>query len=198
MNKATHENKDGDGPSVFRFKARLFRHPKTAKTDFRTLLNVPKWISKKFPLRGQTPVEGTMNSQPFRAVLEPSTSGNHWLRVNKAMREGAGASAGDTVKLVILGHEPEPTLPTDLRVALTASHEAKTLWKDLTPISRRDWIRWVDSAKRSETRAQRITRAVEWLSSGKQHPCCMNIYEFMLYRIHGDARYRHGMARKVN
>ncbi len=134
-------------------------------------------------LRGMAKVEGTMNGHPFRAALEPNTSGSHWLRVNKAMREGAGADAGDMVKLVILGPEPEPTVPADLRVALTASHEAKTLWKDLTPIGRRDWIRWIESAKKPETRARRITRSVEQLSSGKRRPCCMNIYEFMTRRI---------------
>jgi hypothetical protein len=181
MNKTTHENKDGGVPSVFRFKARLFRHPKTAKTGSWTLLNIPKVVSKK--LRGMTKVEGTMNGHPFRAALEPNTSGSHWLRVNTAMREGAGADAGDTVKLVILGPEPEPTIPADLRVALTDSHEAKTLWKDLTPIGRRDWIRWIDSAKRPETRARRVTRTVEQLSSGKRRPCYVSVYEFMLCRV---------------
>jgi hypothetical protein len=183
MNRATHENKDGVGPSVFRFEARLFRHPKTAKTGSRTLLNVPKVVSKKLPSRGMTKVEGTINGHPFRAAVEPNTSGSHWLRVNKAMREGAGADAGDMVKLVILEPEPESTVPADLRVALAASHEAKTLWKDLTPTGRLDWIRWIVSAKKPETRARRITRAVESLSSGKRRPCCMNIYDFMMRRI---------------
>ena len=100
MNRAKHENKDGDGPSVFRFKARLFRDPKTAKSGSGTLLNVPKVV--KLPSRGITKVEGTINGHPFRAAVEPNTSGGHWLHVNKAMREGAGADAGDMVKLVIL------------------------------------------------------------------------------------------------
>jgi hypothetical protein len=185
VSKATHESQDGDAPSILRFKARLFHNPKTAKTSSWTLLNVPKWVSRKLPSRGMTKVEGTMNGHPFRAALQPNASGGYWLRVNKAMREGAGAETGDTVKLIILGPESKPAIPADLRAALTAFHEAKTLWKDLTPIGRRDWIRWIDSARRPETRARRITRAVEWLSSGKRHPCCMNIYEFMLRRIRG-------------
>jgi hypothetical protein len=89
-----------------------------AKTGCSTLLKVPKMVSKKLLSRGMAKVEGTMNGHPFRAALEPNTSGSHWLRVNKAMREGAGADAGDMVKLVILGPEPEPTVPADLRVAL--------------------------------------------------------------------------------
>lgn len=183
MNEATHENKNGDGPSVFRFKARLLRHPKTAKTDSGALLNFPKWVSKKFPSRGTTKVEGTINGHPFRAALEAGTSGGHWLRVNKAMSEGAGADAGDTVQLAILGPEPEPTVPTDLRVAFDTSRAAKTLWEDLTPTGRRDWIRWIESAKKPETRARRVTRTVEQLSEGKRRPCCVNVYEFMLCRV---------------
>ena len=173
--------RDGGGPAVLRFEARLFRDPKTAKTGSRTLLNVPKVV--KLPSRGITKVEGTINGHPFRAAVEPNTSGGHWLHVNKAMREGAGADAGDMVKLVILGPEPEPTVPADLRVALAASREAKTLWKNLTPTCRLDWIRWIVSAMKPETRARRITRAVESLSSGKRRPCCMNIYDFMMRRI---------------
>ena len=180
MSKATHENKGG-GPSVFRFKARLVRYPKAATTGSWTRLNVPKLVSKK--LRGMTKVEGIINDHPFRAALEPNTSGGHWLRVNNAMREGAHADAGDTVKLAILGPEPAPSVPADLRVALTASHEARTLWKDLTSIGRRDWIRWIDSAKRPETRARRVRRTVEQLSSGKRRPCCVNVNEFMLCRV---------------
>jgi uncharacterized protein YdeI (YjbR/CyaY-like superfamily) len=99
------------------------------------------------------------------------------------MREGAGADAGDTVKLAILGPEPEPTVPADLRVPLAASRQATTLWKDLTSIGRRDWIRWIESAKTPETRARRVTRTVEQLSSGKRRPCCVNVYEFMLSRV---------------
>ena len=99
------------------------------------------------------------------------------------MREGAGADVGDTVQLAILEPEPEPIMPSDLRVPLTGSDKAKTLWKDLTPIGRTNWIRWVVSAKQPETRARRIRRTVEQLSEGKRRPCCVNIYEFMISHI---------------
>ena len=180
------ERKAGrDGPSVLRFKARLFRHPKAVKSDGSPtlLLDVPDVVSKRARSSGMTTVEGTINGHPFRATLEPNTSAGHWLPVNKAMRQGADADVGDAVQLAILEPEPEPIMPGDLRVALTASDKAKTLWKDLTPIGRTDWIRWIVSAKQPETRARRITRTVEQLSEGKRRPCCVNIYEFMMARI---------------
>ena len=179
MHKATNKKKADRGPSVFRFKAQIFGNRKVSKDG--SWLNVPKVFSAK--LHGMTNVEGTVNGHPFRAALEPNTSGGYWLRVNKAMRDGAGAHASDTVKVAILGPEPEPTVPGDLRVAFTASNKAKTLWKGLTRIGRLDWIRWIDSAKTPETRARRVRRTVEQLSSGKRRPCCVNVYEFMLYRV---------------
>jgi hypothetical protein len=69
------------GPAVFRFRARLFRHPNMAKTGRWTLLNVPKMVSKKLSSRGIAKIEGTINGHPFRAALESNTSGSHWLRV---------------------------------------------------------------------------------------------------------------------
>ena len=175
----------GDGPSVLRFKARLFRHPNTAKPSGSAtlLLNVPDVVSRKARSSGMTTVEGTINGHPFRATLEPNMSAGHWLHVNKAMREGADADVGETVQLAILEPVPEPIMPGDLQVALTASDNAKTLWKDLTPIGRTDWIRWVVSARQPETRARRIRRTVEQLSEGKRRPCCVNIYEFMMSHI---------------
>jgi Bacteriocin-protection, YdeI or OmpD-Associated/Domain of unknown function (DUF1905) len=181
MNKTANQNKRDDGPSVLRFKARLIRHPKPAKTGSSTLLDVPKVVGGK--LRGMTKIEGTINGHPFRAAMEPNPSGGHWLRVNNAMLQGAGADAGDTVKLAILGPEPEPSVPVDLRKALNASYGAKTLWTDLTSDGRRIWIRWIESAKKPETRARRVTRTVDQLSSGKRRPCCVNVYEFMLRRV---------------
>ena len=65
-------------------------------------------------------VEGTINGFPFRAALEPNGKGSHWLRVNKAMHDAAGADAGDTVTVEItrVGEEPEIRVPMDLRKAL--------------------------------------------------------------------------------
>jgi Bacteriocin-protection, YdeI or OmpD-Associated/Domain of unknown function (DUF1905) len=181
MNKRKLGN---SGASVLRFKAQLFRDTRKPTSGFGPLLlNVPEAVSNKVRSSGMTTVEGTINGHPFRATVEPSASGTHWLPVNKAMREGAGADAGDTVQLAILEPEPEPTMPADLRVALAASEKAKTLWKDLARMGRCDWIRWVESARQPETRARRIRRTVEQLSSGKRRPCCVNVYEFMMRRI---------------
>jgi len=68
--------------------------------------------------------------------------------------------------------ESEPGVPTDLRKALATTPKAKAQWSDLTPIARRDFISWIDSAKQPETRRRRIERACDMLAAGKRRPCC--------------------------
>jgi uncharacterized protein YdeI (YjbR/CyaY-like superfamily) len=79
------------------------------------------------------------------------------------------------------GEESEPRVPTDLRKALAAAPMAKVQWRDLTPIARRDFISWLDSAKQPETRRRRIEKACSMLVAGKRRPCCYSIVSFNLY-----------------
>src|SRR5205809_5024147 len=79
------------------------------------------------------------------------------------------------------GEESEATVPTDLGKALAAAPIAKTKWKNLTPIARRDFISWIDSAKQPETRRRRIEKACSMLAAGKRRPCCYSIVSFNLY-----------------
>ena len=159
-----------------RFKAKLFRPAESGKADSWTFLVLPKNASAKLPSRGMTAIEGTINDFPFQAALEPDGQKSHWLRVNRKMREAAGADAGDVVTLEIApaGEEPEPRVPADLRKALAAAPKARALWSDITPIARRDWIHWIVSAKRPETRARRIDNACAMLAAGKRRVCCFD------------------------
>jgi len=162
--------------STIRFKAKLLRPADAAKGTSWTFLVLPGNASAKLPTRGMTAVEGTINGQPFQAMLEPDGRKSHWLKVNKKLREAAGAVAGDVVSLEIMSieKEPEPQVPSDLRNALAAAPKAKMLWFDITPVARRDWIHWIMSAKQSETRARRIRNACAMLAAGKRRVCCFD------------------------
>ena len=75
----------------------------------------------------------------------------------------------------------EPRVPTDLRKSLATAPKAKVQWRDLTPIARRDFISWIDSAKQPKTRRRRIEKACSMLTAGKRRPCCYSIVSFNLY-----------------
>jgi hypothetical protein len=160
--------------STIRFSAELCRPEATEKIGSWTRLTLPKIASAKLPSRGMTMVEGTINGFPFRSALEPNGEGSHWLRVNNAMHDAAGAEAGDTVTVEItrVEDEPETRMPMDLRKALADAPPAQALWAEITPMARQNWILWISSAKQSETRRGRIEKACDMLASGKRRVCC--------------------------
>jgi Bacteriocin-protection, YdeI or OmpD-Associated/Domain of unknown function (DUF1905) len=162
--------------TTVRFKAKLLRPAENKKGDCWTFLILPKNASAKLPSRGMTAVEGTINGSHFQAMLEPDGQKSHWLKVDRKLREAAGADAGDVVTLEIAPayEEPEPTVPADLKKALAGAPKARALWSDITPIARRDWIHWITSAKQSETRARRIKNACSMLAAGKRRVCCFD------------------------
>jgi hypothetical protein len=172
--------------SKIRFKAKLFRpamEPARPRADQRekgdswTFLVLPKNASAKLPSRGMTAIEGTINGFAFQATLEPDGQKSHWLKVDRKLGKSAGAGAGDVVALEIApaGKDTEPEVPPDLRKALAAAApKARTLWSDITPNARRDWIHWITSAKQPETRTRRIKNACSMLAAGKRRVCCFD------------------------
>lgn len=63
-------------------------------------------------------------------------------------------------------------LPADMRAALKADAAAGGAWEDLTPLARNEWICWVTSVKKKETRDEHVERVVSQLKEGKRRPCC--------------------------
>ncbi|HQU08196.1 MAG: hypothetical protein B7X04_03820 [Parcubacteria group bacterium 21-54-25] len=63
-------------------------------------------------------------------------------------------------------------IPADLRTALAADAKARAVWEDSTPLARNEWICWVTSAKKDETRKRRIMIGRSKLTSGMRRPCC--------------------------
>ena len=63
-------------------------------------------------------------------------------------------------------------VPADLKKALTSDPQALTAWEDITPLARNEWICWIESAKKAETRSRRIEWGCSSLKDGKRRPCC--------------------------
>ena len=63
-------------------------------------------------------------------------------------------------------------LPDDLKTALTHSGRALETWTQITPLARNEWICWIESAKKLETRQKRIDWGRSNLEDGKRRPCC--------------------------
>lgn len=63
-------------------------------------------------------------------------------------------------------------LPNDFRGAIEADAAARTLWLDITPLARNEWICWVTSPKQEATRQRRIVVGIDKMRGGMRRPCC--------------------------
>lgn len=63
-------------------------------------------------------------------------------------------------------------LPADLKKALMTNKDALAQWEDITALARNEWICWVISVKRVETRVDHVRRVPEELVQGMRRPCC--------------------------
>lgn len=63
-------------------------------------------------------------------------------------------------------------IPVDLKKVITSIPLVGLMWSDITPLARNEWICWIESAKKIETRKRRIKVMCENLIRGKRRPCC--------------------------
>lgn len=63
-------------------------------------------------------------------------------------------------------------VPPDLSQALLADKSVISLWNQLTPLARNEWICWTISVKKYETRELHVKRVIKELKQGKHRPCC--------------------------
>jgi hypothetical protein len=150
-----------------KFKAALIaKGPKGAWTYF----SVPFDVHQVFGSKARVPVAGTMNGFPFRNSLMPEGDGTHSMMVSREMQAGAKAKAGD---IVLVSLEPDSeersvTVPEELEAALKLSHPAASFFAALTPSQKAEYADWVSSAKKIETKASRVEKAIEMLLAGKK------------------------------
>jgi Domain of unknown function (DUF1905)/Bacteriocin-protection, YdeI or OmpD-Associated len=132
-------------------------------------LTPPFDIQEVFQTRGRVPVRGTINTFPFRSSLMPM-GGCHRMVINKTIRDGARVKAGDTVTVQMERDVAERVVeaPPLLRKALAKSKAAQTNWAKLSYTHQKEIARSITDAKKEETRARRLEKAIDILKTGKR------------------------------
>ena len=134
-----------------------------------TGLPVPEEVLQALGGGRRPAVTVTLAGHTYRTTVGAS-QGRAMLPLSAEHRAAAGVVAGDEVEVeLVLDVLPrEVALPDDLRDALDAAPAARSCYDALAPGLRKEWVRWVEEAKRAETRAARVERAVERLSAGEK------------------------------
>ena len=94
--------------------------------------------------------------------------GGHLMPVTKAMREGAGVQAGDTVEGIMERDDGERTVeaPDVLKKALAKNKTAQANWEKLSFTHKKEMARAILGAKQEETRARRLAKIMQILKTG--------------------------------
>jgi uncharacterized protein YdeI (YjbR/CyaY-like superfamily) len=81
-----------------------------------------------------------------------------WLKVDRKLRQSLALSEGETVALEVEPTKdwPEPDMPRDFQTALADAPDISGLWKDITPMARWEWVRWINATENPETRKRRV------------------------------------------
>ncbi len=111
----------------------------------------------------------TIGGHSYRTTVAPMR-GRYMVPLSAEHRTAAGVAAGDAVTV---GIEPdsqprEVAVPADLAAALAADDTARAFFDQLAYTHRKEWVRWIEEAKRPETRTTRLTTTVESLHAGKR------------------------------
>jgi hypothetical protein len=149
-----------------RFRVTLEKHEHSEAA----MMTVPFDVQKVFGTRARVPVRGTINGFTFRSSIFPTGDGRHYMVVNREVRAGAKVKGGDTVTVHMERDEEPRTIepPADLRRALTANKTARAAWERLSYTHQKEYAAAVAEAKRPETRARRVEKAITELAAGKK------------------------------
>jgi len=127
------------------------------------VLEIPERVSSAIGRRGPVPIVAILDAAvEIQASLVPMGGGRHWLQLNARTRRELEIEPGDRVRVVLSVPERPPTLPlpSDLVQALREA-DLQESFSGLPVGKQNHIILWIEEAARPQTRAKRITTAIE-------------------------------------
>ncbi len=136
-----------------------------------TWVDVPLDLKQTYGKGNLVPIVAMFNGTvPYRGILAMMGGAHPMLLVRSDVRAQLGVQVGDRVNVRIeLDTAPRVVeLPEDVAAAVNANSEAMAGWEKMSPGHRRDFVRWIEDAKRPETRQRRLEETVRKLAAGEK------------------------------
>ncbi len=131
---------------------------------------LPFSVAEAYGTRGRVPVQATFDGYPYQGSITPLGDGHHALHVLKQIRRAIDKTIGDTVRVALSRDAKERKMdaPTDLAAKLAAAPKAAAYFANLAYTHQREYVRWLEGAKKPETRTRRLGEIVEMLAQGRK------------------------------
>jgi Bacteriocin-protection, YdeI or OmpD-Associated/Domain of unknown function (DUF1905) len=148
------------------FRAAIELGGKTA-----TGIEVPADLVTSLGAGKRPTVRVTLGPRSYTYTTTVATMGGRFLIPLSAVhRAAAGVAAGDVVDVQLETNtgEREVPVPADLAAALAQEPAPQRFFDNLAYSYRKEWVRWIEDAKKPETRASRLAVTLEALRAGKR------------------------------
>ena len=131
---------------------------------------LPFSVPEVYGTRGRVPVQATFDGYPYHGSITPLGDGYHALHVLKQIRRAIDKTIGDTVRVALTRDVTERKMeaPTDLAEQLDANPKAAAYFAKLAYTHQREYVRWLEGAKKTETRTKRLGEIVAMLAKGRK------------------------------
>ena len=152
--------------TTYRFKARI-----ESASGGGAFVYFPYDVEKEFGTRGRVPVKVTFDGVPYTGSLVKYEAPQHVVGLLKKIREQIGKRPGEMVDVTLENDDSERTVEVPAEFERVLKHEQSwAAFNKLSYTHKREYVRWITEAKREETRAARISKAIEKIRSGVKTP----------------------------
>jgi hypothetical protein len=132
-------------------------------------IDFPYDVFAVYGVKGQVKVKVTYDGIPYRGSLAKMGHHCHFLLVRKDIRAQLGKNPGDTV-LVTVTRDLEArvvAIPPELETLLQENEAARATYNSLSYTHQKEYVQWINEAKKPETRANRVVKTVTMLLEKK-------------------------------
>ncbi len=131
----------------------------------------PYDIEKEFGTRGQVPVKVSFDGVPYTGTMVKYGRPEHMLPILKAIRKRSGRARVTRSAVVVERDETVRTVEVPAEFAKLMKKEGVLpVFEKLSYTNRKEYCRWITEAKKEETRARRLAKAIEMLRAGVKTP----------------------------
>jgi hypothetical protein len=156
-------------PQVIKFRA-ILENPQPAMDA--AFVSFPFDVLELFGTRGMVKVKATFDGHPYRGILSNMGGPHHVILVRKDVREAIGKRVGEIIEVTIRKDTEERVveIPDDLEKLFVRNKNAYAFFQSLSYTNRKEYVQWITSARRSETRKNRLALTMAKLKGRKKNP----------------------------
>lgn len=135
-------------------------------------IEFPYNVEEEFGVKGQVKVKATFDGYEYRGSLAKMGHYCHMIGITKKIREEINKQPGDMVQVVIIKDEAPRIveIPEYFQAKLMENPEAKKFFEGLSYSNQKKYTDWLTSAKKAETRENRVNNSMVMLLEGKKQP----------------------------